>query len=82
MQTQFHNDALLVAPRNQVGGYADPPEKIQIDRTGASRAGLEWPAEAVVNLRLLAKGVGWALVIEGTTALGVCGLWYLCHLRL
>lgn len=82
MQTQFLNDALLVAPRIQVGSYADPPEKIQIERTGASRAGFEWPAEAVVNLRLLAKGVGWALAIEGTTALSVCAVWYLCHLRL
>lgn len=82
MPTQSLNDALLLAPRTQIASYADPSAGTRIARSGGSRAGFEWPAEAVVNLRLLAKGVGWALAIEGTTALSVCGLWYLCHLWL
>jgi hypothetical protein len=82
MPTQFLNDAPLLAPRIQIASYADPLAGTQVTGSGASRAGFEWPAEAIVNLRLLAKGVGWALAIEGTTALSICGLWYLCHLWL
>ncbi|MGA2570011.1 MAG: hypothetical protein ABSF23_05790 [Terracidiphilus sp.] len=37
----------------------------------------EWPPEAVVNLHLLARGVRWALAIEGVAALSVYVVWYL-----
>ena len=82
MPSQFLNDALLPAPGIRIASYADPLAGTQVTTSGASRAGFEWPAEAIVNLRLLAKGVGWALAIEGATALSVCAVWYLCHLRL
>jgi hypothetical protein len=82
MPTQFLNNALPLAPRTQMASYADPLAGTQIARGGASRAGIEWPAEAIVNLRLLAKGISWALAIEGATALSVCAVWYLCHLWL
>ncbi|MGO8757024.1 MAG: hypothetical protein ACLQG3_02765 [Terracidiphilus sp.] len=37
----------------------------------------EWPPDAVVDLRLLGRGVRWALAIEGVAALSVYVVWYL-----
>ena len=79
MPTQFLNDARLLAPQVQMASYAATLAGAQVTRSGASGAGFERPAEAIVNLSRLAKGVGWALAIEGATALSVCGLWYVCH---
>ena len=46
------------------------------------RAQAEWHSEAAVNLRLLGKGFGWAIGIEGVTALGLYAIWFVWHLRL
>jgi hypothetical protein len=62
-----------------MASYAATMAGTQVIRTGTGRADLEWPAEAIVNLRLLGKGVGWALAIECTAALSICAVWYLCH---
>ena len=40
----------------------------------------ERPAEAFVDLYDLAKGVVWALVIEGAAALSICSICYLWRL--
>jgi hypothetical protein len=49
-------------------------------RAGAISADAEWPAEAIVNLSNLARGVRWALAIEGAAALGIYAIWHLCRL--
>jgi hypothetical protein len=46
------------------------------------RTQAEWHPEAVVNLRLLVKGVGWAFGIEGAAALCLFAIWFAWHLRL
>lgn len=51
-------------------------------RAGTISADTEWPAEAIVNLRDLTRGVRWALAIEGAAALGIYAVWYLWHLLL
>jgi hypothetical protein len=38
------------------------------------------PAESIVNLRLLGKGVGWALGIEGAMAMCAYAIWWLWHI--
>lgn len=37
----------------------------------------EWPTEAVVEFRVLGRGVAWALAIEGTAAIAGYVLWHL-----
>jgi hypothetical protein len=37
----------------------------------------ERPDEAVVDLRLLGRGVRWALAIEGVAAMSIYVVWYL-----
>jgi hypothetical protein len=49
-------------------------------RAGTISADTEWPAEAIVNLRDLARGVRWALAIEGAAALGIYAVWHLWRL--
>ena len=41
----------------------------------------EWHPEAVVNLRLLGKGVGWAFGIEGVAAMCLYAIWFVWHFR-
>ena len=45
----------------------------------AADVNAEWPAEAVVDIRLLGRGVAWALTIEATAAAFVCVIWHLCR---
>ncbi len=45
------------------------------------RAQGEWHPEAVVNLRLLGKGVGWAFGIEGVAAMCLYAIWFVWHFR-
>ena len=37
----------------------------------------EWPPDTFVNVRLLARGVRWALAIEGVAAVSIYVVWYL-----
>ncbi|HEY1806757.1 MAG TPA: hypothetical protein VGG45_19965 [Terracidiphilus sp.] len=41
----------------------------------------DWHPDGAVDLRLLGKGVSWALGIEGITALGLYTAWFFWHLR-
>jgi len=89
MATQpFDNAHLLtispsqLAPQIQVSSYASELAGAQVIRSGAVRADASWPAEAIVNLHLLGKGVWWALAIESAAALSIYGIWYLWHLWL
>jgi hypothetical protein len=49
-------------------------------RAGTINADAEWPREAIVNLRDLARGVRWALAVECAAALCIYAVWYLCRL--
>ena len=42
----------------------------------------EWPEQKVVDLRCLARGVRWALTIEGAAGLCVYAIWHLLRLWL
>jgi hypothetical protein len=70
----------LLAPQLQMSSYAATLAGANVLRSGAVRTDAEWPAEAIVNLHLLGKGVGWALAIESAAALSIYGIWYLWHL--
>jgi hypothetical protein len=72
----------LLAPQLQMSSYAATLAGANVLRSGAVRTDAEWPAEAIVNLHLLGKGVGWALAIESAAALSIYGIWYLWHLSL
>jgi hypothetical protein len=72
----------LLAPQLQMSSYAPTVAGAKALESGAVRADAEWPAEAIVNLHLLGKGVGWALAIESAAALSIYGIWYLWHLSL
>ncbi|MGA2206550.1 MAG: hypothetical protein ABSG10_07440 [Terracidiphilus sp.] len=72
----------LLAPPLHMSSYAAPPMQTQGVKAGAIRTEAEWPAEAIVNLRDLGRGVGWALGIEGAAAFIIYAVWYLRHLWL
>ncbi|MGO8932300.1 MAG: hypothetical protein ACLPLZ_02230 [Terracidiphilus sp.] len=72
----------LLAPQLQMNSYAPTVAGAEVLRNEADRAEAQWPAEAIVNLHLLGKGVGWAIAIESAAALSIYGIWYLCHLWL
>ena len=87
MQSQRFNDAhlavaspSLLSPRLQMSSDATPLLRSQVMKAGAVVAEAEWPAEAIVNLRDLGRGVSWALAIEGAAALSLLAVWYLWHL--
>ncbi|MGB8031960.1 MAG: hypothetical protein WCF30_20090 [Terracidiphilus sp.] len=71
-----------VASQLQMASYASTFASAQAVASCGLRTQPEWHPEAVVNLRLLGKGVGWALGIEGVTALSLYAVWFLWHLRL
>ncbi len=69
----------LLSPPLQMSSYAAQLMQTQGMKAGATSAEAEWPAEAIVNLRDLGRGVGWALGIEGAAALTIYAVWYLWH---
>lgn len=68
----------LVAPQVQMASYAATFASAHASRRLPTEA--ERHADANVDLRRLGKGVGWALGIEGVTALCLYAVWFLCHL--
>lgn len=42
----------------------------------------DWPPDAVVDIRLLGRGVAWALAIEASSTALVCAIWHLCRVLL
>lgn len=89
MPTQRFTDTPLAAAsqsmfslRAQMSRYGVPLTRTRFMRAGNISADSTWPSEAIVNLRSLARGVSWALAIEGAAALGIYGIWYLCRLWL
>lgn len=89
MATQRLEVAHLVAASSspvvsplQTESYASTFANTQVIPSRNLRARTEWHPEAVVNLRLLGKGVGWAFGIEGATALCLFAIWFVWHFRL
>ncbi|MGD1108070.1 MAG: hypothetical protein ABR865_13580 [Terracidiphilus sp.] len=82
MPTQLLDNTGLLAPQIEMSSYAATLAGVQDIRSGVVRTDVEWPAEAIVNLHLLGKGVGWALAIESAAALSTYGIWHLWHLWL
>lgn len=70
-----------VTPQTQMASYATTFASAQAGASDGIGAQAEWHPEGVVNLRLLVKGVGWALGIEGATAVGLYAIWLLWHVR-
>jgi len=68
-----------LAHTTQMASYASRFARTGAFASGALRAEAEWPAKAAVNLRLLGKGVSWALGIEGATAVCLYAAWFLWH---
>ena len=71
----------IVSPL-RMASYASTFARAQVVASRGLGRQTEWYPESVVNLRLLVKGVGWALGIEGVTALCLYAIWFLCHFRL
>jgi len=87
MPAQRFEDARLtaaspspLAPRLRMNRYAASPMRIQDLRSGTVWPENEWPPEAIVDLRLLARGVRWALAIEAAAALCAYAAWSLWRL--
>jgi len=64
-----------------IPSYAAQFASAQAIATGDLRPQPKGHPDGAVDLRLLGKGVGWALGIEGVTALGVYAAWFLWHFR-
>jgi len=71
-----------VAPQTQLASYDGPFASSQAITSRSLRTQPQCHPETAVNLRLLGKGVGWALGIEGVTALCLFAVWFVWHLRL
>jgi hypothetical protein len=84
MATQRFDDAHFLAAASslaqlQMASYATFASTQAIGgRDGGAEA--IWPTEAVSNPPSVAKGVGWAIAIEGGTALCLYAVWSFWHL--
>lgn len=80
--SQLHNWNLatvspsLVAPSLKMSSYAAPLTQPRVPDATAIGPRAEWAAEAIENLRHVAKGVGYALAIEGVAALCLYAAWH------
>lgn len=68
--------------QQQLTSYAARFPSAQAITSRELRRQAELYPEAVVNLRLLVKGVRWAFGIEGAAALCLYAIWFVRHLRL
>jgi hypothetical protein len=69
------------ASETQLGNCAGPFARTDAIASRQLGMQVEWNREAVVNHRLLGKGIRWAFGIEGVTALCLYTIWYVWHLR-
>ena len=61
-----------ISPPFEMNCYAAPLTQAVIVPAEA-----EWPEQKVVEFRSLARGVRWALTIEGAAAAGLYAIWHL-----
>ncbi len=64
----------------QMGSFAAPMPLADVLKAGTTSPNAEWPTQTVVDVRSLAKGVCWALGIEGAAALFLYAIWHLWQL--
>ena len=64
----------------QMSSFAAPMTQADVLKAGTMSPEAEWPTQEVVDIRRLAKGVRWALGIEGAAALCLYLIWHLWHL--
>jgi hypothetical protein len=64
----------------QMSSFAAPMTQADVLETGTMSPEAEWPTQDVADFRGLAKGVRWALGIEGGAALCVYLIWQLWQL--
>lgn len=67
----------LIGQRTQMYSYAAPLLRPQGREPHTVWQEPEWPREACVDVHHLARGVRWALAIEGAAALGIYFAWLL-----
>lgn len=68
-----------MAPALSVGRHTVPLMPTQAMKAGGLGPEAEWPAEALVDLHALGKGVIWALLLEGMAAFSFYAVWQLLH---
>jgi len=61
----------------QMSTYAAPFTQGHALEAGTISLETEWPEQKAVELHSLAKGVSWALTIEGAAALCLYAVWHL-----
>ena len=66
-----------LAPSYQMSSSALPMLRPRVFSGRGMSPEAEWPAEAVVDIRVLGRGVAWALAIEGTAAFTMYIAWHL-----
>ena len=64
----------------QMRSFAAPMTQADVLEAGTMSPEAEWPTQAVADARSLARGVRWALTIEGAAALCLYLIWHLWHL--
>ncbi len=64
----------------EMSSYAAPFKQGHAFEAGTMSPEAEWPTPQVVDVHSLARGVRWALTIEGAAALCVYAIWHLCQL--
>jgi hypothetical protein len=64
----------------QMSSFAAPMTRGDVLNAGTMSPEAEWPTQDAVDFRRLAKGVRWALGIEGGVALCVYLIWHLWQL--
>ena len=64
----------------QMSSFAAPMTRGDVFNAGTMSPEAEWPTQDVVDFRSLAKGVRWALGIEGAAALCFYLIWQLWEL--
>ena len=82
VQDLFAASPSPIEPQTQPASYARPFGDDPTIASRGPRTEAERLRQEVVDLRLLGKGVGWAIGIEGVTALCLYALWFVGHLRL
>lgn len=66
-----------LAPSYQMSSSALPMLRPRVFSSRGMSPEAEWPAEAVVDIKVLGRGVAWALAIESTAAFAMYVAWHL-----
>ena len=64
----------------EMSSYAAPFTQGHALEAGTMSPEADWPAQQLADVRSLARGVRWALTIEGAAALCLFAIWHLWQL--